>query len=65
MKLFEPKRHKVDLGITTSTDKNASWQAKSHPLALSNLTFIEPEISMPRDVRPRIKIYSRDAYVSR
>jgi len=55
MKLLEPKRHEVDLAITTPTDENASWEAKSHPLALSNLTFIEPKSSMSRDVRPRVK----------
>jgi hypothetical protein len=47
MKLLEPTKHEVDPAITTSTEENASLEAKSHPLALSNLTFIEPESSMP------------------
>jgi len=63
MKLLQPKRHEVDPAITTSTDENASWEARSQPLPLSNLTFIEPEFNAPR-CEISYKIYSRDAYVS-
>lgn len=46
MKILEPKRYEVDPAITTSKDENAS---------LTSLTVIEPESSMSRDVRLRVK----------